>query len=102
MKLVDLDPSFIGSGGEGVTQADGSPSPARSGVGLSLSCPCGCSRPLYVPFANPLDGGPPLEARNGWQRTGENFDHLTLTPSIQRLDGCQWHGFITAGEVRTA
>ncbi len=37
-----------------------------------------------------------------WQRTGETFDTLTLTPSIhsrKEKGGCGWHGFITNGEV---
>jgi hypothetical protein len=54
-----------------------------------------------VPFANPIDGGPQLE-RHGWQRTGDTFETLTLTPSILRArarGGCGWHGFITNGAV---
>jgi hypothetical protein len=108
VKLTDLNPSFIGAGGEGVTM-HGQPMPIRNGVGLVLDCPCGCDSALYVPFANPLDGGPPLDVK-GWQRTGENFETLTLTPSILRVKrkdtagvehGCGWHGFITRGEVQT-
>lgn len=34
-----------------------------------------------------------------WERTGDTFDTLTLKPSIQRVGGCAWHGFITNGEV---
>lgn len=100
MRLVDLDPVFLGNGGEGVFLADGSPAPRREGVGLACNCPCGCERGLYVPFANPLDGGPPLEPR-GWERKGDTFETLTLTPSILRVgsDSCGWHGFITDGAV---
>lgn len=102
MKLVDLNPRFIGSGGEGVTSADGSPAPERTGVGVILDCPCGCGHDLYVPFANPLDGGAALEARHGWQRTGETFETLTVKPSIHRVgNSCGWHGWITNGEVTT-
>ena len=65
--------------------------------------PCGAGEPLFVPFVNPLDGGPPLEVgRPNWQRTGDTFESLTLTPSILRRrdrGGCGWHGFITNGEV---
>lgn len=105
MKLTDLEPQFIGAGGEGVTRG-GQPVPRRDGVGLLCRCPCGNCDPdtcwLYVPFANPLDGGPQLDSQ-GWQRTGHTFETLTLTPSIHRLGprSCGWHGFITDGEVRS-
>lgn len=130
MKLVDRHPEFLSSGGEGVFQrtdrlcavcnGEGSrlgcdachdsgreyePAPLRTGVGVQFDCPCGAPDcpPVYVPFLNPLDGGPALEPR-GWQREGDTFDTLTLTPSILRrhdLGGCGWHGFVTRGEVLT-
>lgn len=102
MKLTDLNPTFYSAGGEGITRADGTPAPERRGVGLGFDCPCGNpdeEHRCYIPFANPLDGGPAVE--RGWQRTGDTFETLTLTPSIQRMDGCRWHGFITDGEART-
>jgi hypothetical protein len=102
----------MGAGGEGISNADGSPAVEREGVGVLLDCPCGhCDEfhQLYVPFANPIDGGPPFEygKNNGWQRTGETFDTLQLSPSILRTkekDGCGWHGYIgltIPGEVTT-
>lgn len=108
MRLADLDPRFVGAGGAGITR-DGQPVPERVGVGLMCRCPCGGCDPdtnwLFVEFANPLDGGPPLDAVTPkWQRTGHTFETLTLTPSILRSrekGGCGWHGFITDGEVRT-
>lgn len=134
MRLVDLHPQFLGSGGEGVYRQTGRPCPAcgaynpsacevchgtgreyepaprREGVGVVFDCPCGNhdeGHQCYVPFANPLDGGPPTDPRGwqgsgGWLRTGDTFETLTLTPSIFRrveLGGCGWHGFITHGEV---
>jgi hypothetical protein len=134
MKLTDLRPEFIGAGGEGVyRQTDrlcprcngdnagsceachGSgreyePAPRREGVGVIFDCPCGADgehHRCYVPFANPLDGGPPNDPKGwnssgGWQREGDTFDTLTLRPSIRRNPahgGCGWHGFITKGEV---
>lgn len=104
MKLTELNPEFCGGGGEGVYNADMTPAMPRHGVGLLCNCPCGCNHQLYVPFANPIDGSPPLEPAYGWQRTGETFETLTLTPSILRgtaRGGCGWHGFITNGEVIT-
>lgn len=105
MRLSDLNPSFVGHGGDGVTDAEGKPIPRREGIGIELACPCGCDRGLFVAFRNPLDGGPPLhDERHLWERTGDTFDAMTLRPSILRAKekgGCGWHGFITAGEVTT-
>lgn len=96
---MDLDPHWVGAGGEGITGRDGQPVPARRGVGVSFDCPCGCDSRAYIPFAQPLDGGPPLESKHPiWDRTGDTFETLTLTPSIQRVGGCAWHGFIRNGE----
>ncbi len=125
MKLTELDPRWVGAGGEGVYQTapDGTlvPSPERHGVGVSFLCPCAsCTGKrtgdkdhdfylrVFVGFRNPLDGGPAHDPRPGqqWERTGETFDTLTLRPSILRHrvgdGGCDWHGFVTAGEVTTA
>lgn len=103
MKLTELQPQFLNSGGDGIYLADGSPAPLRTGVGVMFLCPCGNhdeNHQLYVPFANPIDGGAPLPGK-GWQRTGDTFETLTLTPSVLRIGGCGWHGFITNGEVIT-
>ena len=95
MKLTDLNPTFVsGSGG------------VRKGIGIIFDCPCGkCGTLCGVEFRNPIDGGPLYDpARNAhWQRTGETFESLTLTPSIHRsgAGGCGWHGYITNGEVLT-
>ncbi len=96
MKLVDLEPRWISGGG-------------RRGLGLMLNCPgkC-CTGPgaverIPVWFANPLDGGPTASADGrGWQRTGDTFEALTLTPSIDASRSGHFHGFITAGEVTGA
>lgn len=102
MKLTDLDPRWCSSGGEGVTR-NGQPVPERDGIGVSFDCPCGCDQRCVVLFENPTDGGPRLEGytKTLWQRTGDTFETLTLTPSILRTPprGCGWHGFITNGEV---
>ncbi len=106
MKLTDLNPVFLSTGGSGVYYADGSSMPATVGVGVMFDCPCGNhseEHRCYVPFANPIGPGP-LKSQKGWRRTGDTFETLTLTPSIfrvQRLGGCDWHGFITNGEVRS-
>lgn len=97
-KLTDLNPMFLGCGGPGVTR-NGLDVPRREAVGIDMDCPCGCDRRLYVPFLNPLDGGPPAHPGHGWERTGDTFETLTLKPSIRRMDGCKWHGFLTNGEL---
>ena len=34
-----------------------------------------------------------------WKRTGENFETLTLTPSVDASAEGHWHGFITNGNI---
>lgn len=103
MRLADLEPRWIGAGGEGVTR-NGVPVPERHGIGISFNCPCGCAMRVAVPFGNPLDGQAPDDGfLNQWARTGDTFETLTLTPSILRshLGICGWHGFVTNGEIVT-
>lgn len=103
MRLTDLNPAFVRSGGEGVSDAEGNPVPERRGVGLAFDCPCGCGQRVYVDFQNPIDGGPARPVRAPmWQRTGAGFKTLTLHPSIlssKDKGGCGWHGWIRNGEV---
>lgn len=103
MRLTDLNPKWVGHGGEGVTYK-GVPVPRREGVSISFDCPCGDKdkcRPCTIIFKNPLDGGPSIYPDHAWDRTGDTFETLSLLPSIQRLDGCKWHGHITKGEIKT-
>lgn len=102
MRLVELRPSFFGH----------YDLPDRNGVGLGFDCPHGCGDRFVVYFTNPLDGGamiPITQSGNQkyrWQRTGETFDALTLSPSVNILEKengpSHWHGLITNGEVRGA
>jgi uncharacterized protein DUF6527 len=107
MKLTELNPEFIGAGGEGCT-LHGLPMARREGVGVIFDCPCRSpdSVRCYIPFDKPLDGGPALDSRHVWKRTGDTFETLTLHPSIQRHKDrgacCDWHGFIENGIVRNA
>jgi hypothetical protein len=103
---------------------------ARQGLGVSFDCPL-CVRegrlsmhgegpfpPIsqrtdrtFAPFfpcafANPLDGGAPLldPGRTGWTRTGDTFETLTLSPSIDASaqdHGTHkgWHGHVQNGEI---
>lgn len=55
---------------------------------------------MHVMFRNPVDGGPPFpEAARLWERTGEDFDDLTLSPSVDASVLGHWHGFIRNGMV---
>jgi hypothetical protein len=86
---------------------------------MIFDCPKGCPdldgsgddghERHYIQFRNPLDGGAPFEAgRPMWNRVGESFDVLQLTPSIHSdpaKGGCGWHGYIgltVPGEVTGA
>jgi hypothetical protein len=105
LKLTDLHPEWVGTGGEGITDTDGQPVPHREAVAISFDCPkCGPDHPCLIPLFNPLDGGPPAMANGGhtWTRTGDTFENLTLAPSIQRVGGCNWHGFIQNGDIINA
>lgn len=100
MKLTELNPQFVGHGGEGITYK-GKPVPHQAGVGLAFDCPCGnpdCPR-VYIGFENPLEGERLRGDDPRWKRDGDNFETLTLHPSIQRVDDCRWHGWIRGGEV---
>ena len=101
MKLTDLHPSFIGRGGDGITDKDGNPVPHQKGVGLTCDCPCGNTEclPLYVQFENPLEGEQVQGNQPRWHREGDTFETLTLSPSIQRIGGCGFHGYIRNGEI---
>jgi hypothetical protein len=56
-------------------------------------CPCGCGDLTGVPV-RPAPQGP------HWNWNGDQ-EKPTLTPSLQRLDNCKWHGFLTDGEFRS-
>ena len=101
MRLVDLDPHWT-------ADDDG-----RHGMGISFECPhcpaAGNPERLGVQFANPIDGGEPSGEKSRrhsrglaplWHRTGDTFETLTLTPSVDASEGGHWHGFIAGGEIR--
>ena len=109
--LVDLNPQWVENFyGGGKVDA------------IRFDCPEGHSECVHViPFTPSLDGS--ANARDGaqWQRSGETFEALTLTPSIKRnprhasreaaiaagcipeyiTDSllCAFHGFITNGAI---
>lgn len=92
MRLVDLAPKLYRSG-----PSDGNEKLADADY-LDFGCPNGCLG---------ADGNPrriciPLKPgrSDGWDRSGDSLDTLTLSPSIEVLgDHCRWHGFIRNGEL---
>lgn len=103
MKLADLNPRWaidgtIVVGGQSTINWD------RVGMAVSFDCPC-CrdtekATRLVVYFANPVDGGPPCDdGYKLWQRSGDAFENLTLSPSIDASEHKHWHGFIINGEI---
>lgn len=102
MRLTELSPSWLTGK---VGDEDGG---KRGYIGISFVCPhcLGNERPrrLAVLFDPPIDDGcswlcvPLSDLR--WERTGETFDDLTLSPSIDTSASGHWHGFITNGDVK--
>jgi hypothetical protein len=41
----------------------------------------------------------PMKADFAWSFTGNNFETMTVTPSIDASSSGNWHGFITNGEI---
>lgn len=94
MDLLDLDPRWFTMG------------QSPDIVGLTFDCPhCRVQR-LGVLFIQEIDrDGLPNEAHwarneNKWNRQGESFETLTLSPSIDASAVGHWHGFIVGGKVQ--
>lgn len=56
---------------------------------LAFVCPCGCRDVVPIPVQQ--------GAGNSWNWDGD-LVKPTLTPSILRMSGCKWHGYLTNGE----
>ncbi len=99
MRLSELEPHWIG-----VYNASPGSVLDQVHIGVAFWCPhCRATR-LAVLFRNPV--GPPLSdwphvglGDKFWERQGETFEDLTLTPSIDCSKSGHWHGFVTAGDV---
>jgi hypothetical protein len=61
--------------------------------GMAFVCPCGCGREGWLPFKP--------EPSPSWNWNGNSL-HPTLTPSVQQVGGCRWHGWLEAGVWRDA
>jgi len=100
VKLADLNPTFYGAHGRG----------GINQLGLGFDCPactaanrldkCEWGGWIAVPFANPMGGEPPLaNEKTLWQRTGDTFADMTLSPSVHAVG--HWHGWVRNGNVET-
>lgn len=104
MRLTELDPRWFTF----AHPADG----VDIRIGLTFLCPhCRVQR-LGVAFTPAIDPagmipkfGIQLE-KMAWQRQGDTFDTLTITPSIDASHAAtmgfegHWHGYITSGEIQ--
>jgi hypothetical protein len=78
MKLVDCDPKWV-------TNYHGKCGDSPDAI--RFDCPEGHEDCIHiVPFMPALDGSMvAMDAGRGWQRTGDTFESLTLSPSIRRV-----------------
>lgn len=97
--LRDLDPHWIRAAAGG-----------RVGVRFACpTCPALEGAPdICVLFANPLDGAASVPVGSAfpgenegrrWQRTGDELDNLTLSPSVDCSRCGHWHGFVDHGDA---
>ena len=61
---------------------------------LTYHCPCGCGEFCQIPV---ILNGPKVNPR--WQVTVDGQNRITLYPSVNHLDGCKSHYFITENKV---
>jgi hypothetical protein len=100
MKLTDLKPRWIGlSNWE---------SEDDFYIGVSFQSPMKTGQRLAVLFDPPIDPaglaekygwGKMFPDAKHWQRTGDTFENLTLSPSLDFSARGEWHGLITNGEA---
>jgi hypothetical protein len=116
MRLTELNPRWCAVAG-------------RNRQGVTFDCPHCRKARLCVFFANPVDGAEPLppwrdDGVDGnvrdlffeehdlsppgfevvppgflWQRAGDTFETLTLSPSVDASASGHWHGFIRDGLI---
>lgn len=102
MKLADLEPRW--------KEHDGNPR-----AGLIFKCPC-CQKMWLTAKAVPIatrdqfkmyedeskaSGGQVVTCRSDavWSFSGDDFETLSATPSVDASSSGHWHGFITNGII---
>jgi hypothetical protein len=100
MRLSELNPKWcaLREGGDAIA--------------ISFECPHCRECKLVVFFADPVDtnGLPGIDLdvthyiaehpeRPYWHRTGDTYDTLTLSPSVDVSKHGHWHGFVTNGDI---
>ncbi len=106
MRLTDLKPHWI-TGFHANGHWEDQVQSAAEAQGVRFLCPkCFAeagspigTHSVLVPFKDrdvPDDAMPSMPR---WIVSGTSFDDLTTTPSILLVGGCEWHGFITNGDV---
>lgn len=100
MNLTELHPRWVVEHEYGEYDEQLKTAPKRHGMGISFLCPHCKEARLAVMFENPVDGfRPPYVKQNLWKRSGESFENMTLTPSIDASECGHWHGHITNGQI---
>jgi hypothetical protein len=102
MKLSELNPRWIGCLWD-----------CLKGIkfGITFDCPHCRDQRLAILFKNPFGDLEKLplalwadprkdQAANLWEREGETFELISLSPSIDAGPFGHWHGFITKGEIK--
>ena len=98
MRLTDLEPKFF------VLYENGDK------IGMVFWCPHCRTEHLGVWFVDPVNQADHPEIdwpkymlthpeHSYWQRNGDDFSSMTITPSIDASKYGHWHGFITSGEI---
>lgn len=98
MRLTELEPRWVGLNTIAVS---------RIKIGLTFLCPHCRSERLFAQFQPAIDPDnmmslitPPWQSGYPiWQRAGDTFENLSLSPSIDASNVKHWHGFITNGEI---
>jgi len=65
---------------------------SREGTfGMLFACPCGCGDVSWIDFHDDVEPRHP-----SWEWDG-NPESPTLNPSLHKIAGCGWHGFLHDG-----
>lgn len=107
MRLTELNPRWV---------TFQNPPPEDEGkrwyIAISFDCPHCRSQRIVVYFEPEIDDGYSWKfstwehfANRGhegprWHRTGETFEDITLTPSVDVSQMAHWHGFIENGVIK--